>query len=649
MNWEKTKKKSINSPTVQPKKNCEEAITYNADNSVCSYVSDNIWDFRETIKAGLTSKTTISFVKINKKYRYDIQKTIKKLNDISIRKTKRSLTISTLDSYKKGLFKIAKAMESTNWSLLNIDMHYRLFLHNLREAQYSPQTTNADILPTLNILCDFDIISRRIPSSKLLESTNNKKSIQHIAIPLKMYISLLQGAISIVEKYHPYRHEISEIMAKAYDIKTQISQGKIYAHHPINSTPLSYSKDAVKLRSIKVIKKIKHNIPEFKITFTGSELSKIQSACLVVILAFTGMRLGEALTLTIGSYNEKKFKKDKVLSYVTGESTKSFAGIATSVSWATHPFIKNVIELAYYSTQFLREMYHLKTKESYENKKLKQSSKDIVTRQLASIFITVNPSIQQAGYIASNFNRKIPLLAKQLGVKPTCADIKEFEMLNPDRVGQLKINGVLPKLSPHDFRRTFAVFFVRYGFGNASAIKFQYKHRNIDMSDYYTNHAELAKMHDHKIDIELCKLLDEEAINFGIDTWDSIYNDSIYLSGAAGEKLFQEKTNALANGTSVFMSREEIERLVRDKSLSLVQLPSGGYCTNASCDRLCSMMTLDRVKCQYRLVDDTQAQLMAQRRLRLIEKFQRLNQGDSLMSSMLIAIKQEIATIENYN
>lgn len=73
-----------------------------------------------------------------------------------------------------------------------------------------------------------------------------------------------------------------------------------------------------------------------------------------------------------------------------------------------------------------------------------------------------------------------------LDLKATLEDIEEFDLLNETRTGQLKLNGTLPKLSPHDFRRSFAVFMKRYGLGNAQTIKFQYKHENIVMSDYYS-------------------------------------------------------------------------------------------------------------------------------------------------------------------
>ena len=70
----------------------------------------------------------------------------------------------------------------------------------------------------------------------------------------------------------------------------------------------------------------------------------------------------------------------------------------------------------------------------------------------------------------------------------------------------------------------------RYGLGNAQTIKFQYKHENIVMSDYYSKNAELARMHDVLLDEDLIALMEEEGIRMGIDAYDEIFNKTIRKS-----------------------------------------------------------------------------------------------------------------------
>ncbi len=72
---------------------------------------------------------------------------------------------------------------------------------------------------------------------------------------------------------------------------------------------------------------------------------------------------------------------------------------------------------------------------------------------------------------------------KEFNITATAEDVDEFDLLNPERAGSLKVGGGLPRLSPHDLRRSFVVFMVKNRLGNALTVKYQLKHRNINMSN----------------------------------------------------------------------------------------------------------------------------------------------------------------------
>ncbi|TOC21890.1 hypothetical protein CGJ88_25535, partial [Vibrio parahaemolyticus] len=97
-------------------------------------------------------------------------------------------------------------------------------------------------------------------------------------------------------------------------------------------------------------------------------------------------------------------------------------------------------------------------------------------RQLESAFLVPKLSRQASNNYIFRPWRSLKKFIKDLDYKATTEDVEEFNMLNPTREGELKIGGTYSGLTSHDFRRTFAVFFVRYGFGTASGIKFQFKH-----------------------------------------------------------------------------------------------------------------------------------------------------------------------------
>jgi hypothetical protein len=79
-----------------------------------------------------------------------------------------------------------------------------------------------------------------------------------------------------------------------------------------------------------------------------------------------------------------------------------------------------------------------------------------------------------------------------------------------------------------------------------------------------------------------------------------------------------------------------------------MQLPSGAYCTNGSCDRVCGtqLFRAEIKECDHKVVTDKGAKKIAKQRERLIAKFMNLNTGDSLKSSILNGLKQKIQVEE---
>ncbi|MBF4405612.1 hypothetical protein EAY15_20810, partial [Vibrio anguillarum] len=133
------------------------------------------------------------------------------------------------------------------------------------------------------------------------------------------------------------------------------------------------------------------------------------------------------------------------------------------------------------------------------------------------------------------------------------------------------------------------VFMAKKRLGNALTVKYQLKHRNTNMSNWYANYCELARTNQLLMDARLMSEFDVAIEASTVDAWDEIYNVSDTLSGAEGERIAQNKAERLAQGEEIVMSRNELLSLVRAGEKSIVLLPTGGYCTNRNCERLCSL------------------------------------------------------------
>tara|TARA_R110002012_G_scaffold267048_2_gene450676 strand:- start:5595 stop:7568 length:1974 start_codon:yes stop_codon:yes gene_type:complete len=621
------------------------AVTYTSEGIAKSYLYSDTWDYTGSAQVANIVKPIISFKKIRLEFRRNIQETLNELKLHGISQDKIGPSWSTLDSWKIGLIHIAESLESTNWAVLDDDYAYRAFRTGLKGRNLSKGSLEANVIPALNRLQASGFFNRIIDGRKIIKSASAYRRQQHIAVPTRMYREILNNSIKLIETYHPYKDKINEVMQESYSLIDQIKSG-LDTRIVNRNSPLSMDEGAVWGRVRSAVKRIEHDIPNFKIDLNGTQIGEIQTACMIVILSFSGMRLGEACSLNLDSYKKRKLASGIEASLLKGKSSKGNDGKPKSCVWVTHSVTKDALELVHSISKYLRVIYNKKVENLKSEQLIDLDAYNKAKQELNSSFLAIKPQQQTASFSATSFASRIKNLANKWAIKAADQDVVEFDMLNPTRKGQLKVGGNLQKLTPHDFRRSFAVFFVRHGFGTASGIKFQYKHQNINMAGYYSANAELASMEDTLLDKDLMLELEEAGIDLGVDIFDEIYNKSENLSGVAGENIMKEKEDALKQGQKIYMNRSELEVLVRNGSLSAVMLPGGGYCTNENCDRVCSMFSVNKAKCQFEIIDDKGAKVKATRRNRLVAKFEALNDGDNMKKSILVAIKQEIQLIE---
>jgi hypothetical protein len=160
---------------------------------------------------------------------------------------------------------------------------------------------------------------------------------------------------------------------------------------------------------------------------------------------------------------------------------------------------------------------------------------------------------------------------------------------------------------------------------------------NIAMTSWYANQANIASHVDMMIDAELQGEIAGENHNYMTDTFYYMYNEAATLAGPEGRRI----KNLRAEGdVSIYLSREEISKQVKEGRLSIVEHP-GGYCTNPDCDRICDMTT-----CQYKVVTKDKAMSLVTIRERLIVKYNELLASGLDMPNVCSKIFYEIRSIE---
>ncbi|EHU5175298.1 hypothetical protein KY945_003899 [Vibrio parahaemolyticus] len=606
-----------------------------------------VWDFSPSHTVGVRYGLTLSFRSTKPEYVNGIQDALYKIYHDHKDKNSNYLSVSNMDRIKNGLQHVADCLGSTEWRNLENNRDLKSFLRELKQKRLSLSRIQ-HILQSLNKLTGCGELNVYIDSKALLKCASSYKSKQYVAIPHRLYQRILSRALEVVETYHPYRHDISNVMSQAYDIQERLkSEERLITDGRGNGrAELSMSPRAIEQRVRRLCKSITPDIPDFDIRLDGSQLTDILVSCLIVTQGFSGVRIGEAVSFNANSADEIIVNSKKV-TVLTGETTKGNNAKPKTATWQSHPVAKAALELAYDMMAANRALYQQGVDEKERQGETKEKINHI-RRQLESAFLVPNATLQASDNYIFNPKRAVKRFIRNLDYRATTEDVEEFNMLNPTREGELKVGGTYSGLSSHDFRRTFAVFFVRYGFGTASGIKFQFKHENINMSGYYANNAELAQMNDLLMDEDILEELKEAGIDLGVDIFDEIFNQSEHLSGAKGEAIMQDRMKKLEVGESIFMTREEIKENLRRGNFHIMQLPSGAYCTNGSCDRVCGTLSFraEIKECEHKVVSDKGAKMIAKQRDRLIVKFTNLNTGDPLKSSILTGLKQKIQVEE---
>ncbi|MDO6499593.1 hypothetical protein [Photobacterium sanguinicancri] len=620
-------------------------VTFNSDGEGVSRVFDIDWDFHALNQ----NKKIISFGHIDEKFRQDIQSYLfglmqwqKNSNSGSHR------AVSTLIMGKYKLNSLATRWGKSDFSLLSSEREWRKCARKLEGVGGLAYCRH--IASFINRLNKAGLVTRYVHKREYIKWVQpDADDGQAIAFPEAIHVSILKTVVEFVETYHPYRHQISEAMEKLYTYQDKMFNSELKA---LGVNALTERQmQALRTRMSRTTKTWSelNLIPNFSFHRRGNWLGKLLRMCFICVGLFSAARKEELLSMNKESYDETLTAVPKV----SGVSTKGNKGDKIYTTWNTAPIAKLALELAFDATQAARKYLLERLDDGYQNGKLTKDQYNSRRQDLESAFISSDiPYDSQSIINKPTLKCKIEgagdgLNMKELNIIATAEDVEEFDLLNPDRVGSLIVGGGLPKLSPHDLRRSFVVFMVKSRLGNALTVKYQLKHRNINMSNWYANYSELARTNQLLMDDQLMRDFDEAIEGAAVDAWDEIYNRSDTLSGAEGERIAKNKSERLAQGEEIVMSRSELLALVKSGDKSIVLLPTGGYCTNRNCERLCSLMDIVEAPCEHKVITDKAAKRLSRERDNLIASFREINDmGDYANELILDARKKKIQSIE---
>jgi integrase len=620
-------------------------VSFDENGNGLSRICDDVWDFNALNQT--TKEVRFTGIK-DLNHRSNAQRYVAAYLDYLKRTSEtRDVSISKLWRTAINLNVFASRCNLSDLSLLSNDRVWRDFKSDLK-GHYS-MTSLGCVASSINALSRASLCERIFPKAEYAPLANQTGSQQAIAIPPAMHAKMLRDLVKTIDTYYPHRHAISK------------AQGDWFAN-----TQAEIKKDQKNLGgaevSLKIIRKsvrermgrrqakqgAPNSVPGIKLSNRGTWVSALSVQCYIVVGLFSGARDGELLSMTPNSY-----KLIKGIPTLSGSRTKDNNGRPITRTWVTHPIALKALRLAHDISQYARDAHTEALEKNYAEGMYSVGQYDRLKAELEMTFISVSLARDRldkrvAMYLSAQMNHHMKL--DKFNLTATEDDIREFDLLNPDRFGDLKLGGTLPKLSPHDLRRSFAVFMVRNRLGGLQAIMQQYGHKNIQMSGWYANNAALARIAGLLLDSELMEMCDDAFKSAAVDALDEIYNGPGILSGRAGVRITKEKEAALRRGEQIVLTREELEGMIESGEKAIVLLPTGAACTNPSCERICAMsfFSPNRKPCENEIITDRAAKEYAKERLSLIESFRGMNDfNDYGFSSILAGQKQKILQLEH--
>lgn len=295
---------------------------------------------------------------------------------------------------------------------------------------------------------------------------------------------------------------------------------------------------------------------------------QLLTSCFICCAAFSGMRLSELFELT----------KDSFHTEVIGGETffllkgRTFKFGEKQETWVTSPITEKAIQLATSLTRLARCQLEDAAKWSAGI-----SEKEHYLNLSRSLWLSQTYR-SRLPVLIIRWNARLQAFAKQVSATIDNDTLRECITLNPNsrlRTEKLQNSNTNWPMTTHMFRRTLAVFAVKNNLGSAIAIKQQFGHLRLKMSEWYCEGGIASRMNNVLIDTELQDLIDRERLDNNTRLYYDWFNGIAPLSGTHGKAIVAMRQDLPV----VYRSWESIWQLLSTGRLTL-HGTLHGYCKN---------------------------------------------------------------------
>lgn len=425
---------------------------------------------------------------------------------------------------------------------------------------------------------DFGVM--KLQSISLAKKLSDRTSQQTFTIPERIADEIYAKAMSLVEDAYPHREKLAHLEQA---LQSNYLQGKTIVDGYIQSGKWQFltnksgeitdtQRYAVEINEAQpesMIDIIHHHLNDtglLRDNTNGSGwlqyLGQLITASYICCGAFSGMRDSELDELSAKGYFQEEFN-GTVFHML---QSKTFKLGEKRTTWVTAPICEKAVALVATLTEPWRQ---IRT----------QSSPNLVTDTLWLNQIARS----KAPTIINSWNQRLRRFIRQFNIIVTDSDYQECAQSNLNSLDNVKKYVQIGKpwhFTTHQFRRSLAFYTIKHRLGSTIALKQQFKHLYLQMTEWYTEGGIASRLQDMELDSELQALLDETKVQDTTQKFFDWMHTDKPLAGAHGKAIIAMRDNV----PHIYSSWDVIYNAVKKGQLTL-HCTMHSYCKNGyNCD-----------------------------------------------------------------
>lgn len=568
-------------------------ISRKRDGSAASKYGDDTWDFsayHPLSRSARINMTTLGPVEADQGISRTITIDIRWLLFVLMAlRHGPPLSLATIRSYLRLLRTMGRFALRHEQSIISLIENVALMRVFISEACGADLAATRSLLKTLHELGEsaigFKPVSLHAVSTlETLAAGLRGKRRQHPPIPTRIYTQIISRLSGAITSFHAVSARYVALVQACHASPTL--GRSIVLQQRWNRAISSIAGPQEQFANLLARFRLTDYFNEWGLVQTvqgmGKGLSDVQLVCKLQIQLFTGMRSGEALSLTYSCLAERRTNGREHLE-IQGQTTKLNNGTAKSAKWVTCGDGAHAVRCA----QSIARIIYALNGVSVQELDSRGDEYPLFVSASYLGFAGVIPHSPTGTFACSHldtFNMKE--LFTRIVPAITDEDLCELEQVDPHRAWrseqQFEVSRLWP-LTSHQFRRSLALYASRSGLVTLPSLRRQLQHITEAMSRYYATGSAYA-----------VDLLTGHAGHFGVE-WQKTQPESEALAYFKNVLLSDDRLfgghgtwvelHGQLTGAALLEEREKTVKLFKKGELSFRETPLGGCTSVQACDK----------------------------------------------------------------